>query len=81
MQMMLLLQVQEQLVLPLLLALGYQQKADVAAIANAVARAIFFILLPLLLRNVLVSWDTIFCEPDAYLISLLDVSAQSFRIS
>ena len=41
---------------------GLPAKADVAAIANAVARAIFFILLLLMLRNVLVSWDTIFCD-------------------
>jgi len=40
---------------------GLPAKADVASIANAVARAIFLILLPLMLRNVLVSWDTIFC--------------------
>ena len=48
---------------------GLPAKADFAAIANAVARAMFFILLPLVLRNVLVSWGTIFCGPDAYLIS------------
>ena len=48
---------------------GLPAKADVAAIANAVARAIFFILLTLTLRNVLISWDMIFCGPDAYLIS------------
>ena len=48
---------------------GLPAKVDVAATANAVARAIFFVLLPLMLRNVLVSWDTIFCGPDAYLIS------------
>ena len=48
---------------------GLPAKVDVAATANAVARAIFIILLPLMLRNVLGSWDTIFCGPDAYLIS------------
>ena len=44
---------------------GLPAKADVAAIAKAVARAIFFILLPLMRRIVLVLWDTIFCGPDA----------------
>ena len=47
---------------------GLPAKADAAAIANAVARAIFFTLLPLMWRNVLVSWDTIFCGPHAYII-------------
>jgi hypothetical protein len=47
---------------------GLPAKADAAAIANAVARAIFFILLPPMWRNVFVSWDTIFCGPHAYII-------------
>jgi len=44
---------------------GLPAKADDAAIAKAVARAIFFILLSLMRRNVLVLSDTIFCGPDA----------------
>ena len=60
---------------------GLPAKADAAAIANAVARAIFFILFPTMWRNVLVSWDTIFCGPHAYIICKVEVSAQSFRIS
>jgi hypothetical protein len=55
MQMLLLLQTQEQLVLPsyLLAPVGYQRKQMMQQLRMLVARAIFFILLSLMRRNVL----------------------------
>ena len=79
MQMMLLLLVQEQLVLPLLLTLGYQLKQMLQPLRMLLQKRYFAFYYHML--NVVVPWDRIFFERDASTISVVNVSVQSIRVS
>ena len=72
---MMLLQTQEEWVLDLTCgAGGLPAKVDVAALTNAVVRAIFLILLWLIWQNVHASWDIFLRKPNSSSVCKVNVS-------
>ena len=72
---MMLLQTQEEWVLDLICgAGGLPAKVDVAALTNAVVRAIFLILLWLIWQNVHASWDIFLRKPNSSSVYQVNVS-------
>ena len=70
-----LLQTQEEWVLDLTCSAGgLPAKVDVAALTNAVVRAIFLILLWLIWQNVHASWDIFLRKPNSSSVYQVNVS-------